>query len=396
MRQGAGLELVARAPYRDIVGQRGSWLLVNILAVITLLAAACTTGKDTPETKDEAEKNLAFALLADRSLLELSADTGAVLARANLGPRSPLAAGGRFLAPSRSGSTLYALVPPAPHTAQIVAMTDPATLRVRSRLELPRGVAFRALAVGPGTGRLYLFGNRPSGGGSEDAVVAVLDSADGAILSEATIRRAGGHDWWVYDAAVSPSERRLYVSYHGGCGPENFDLCTGGADWIDVNGNNFTRCARQPHPTSGCLGRVHGGVEVLDSRLLATTGGDPILELGRDGRVLGRWKLRLAGNHVMEFAIDRAAGRLYAVGPCFHTGGLSVVELAKGDPRVNADVCGGLVSVGAGRVAIAEQARSDALGVPSRLLLLDPESGRLLRTVNTPLEAVDLLLATRP
>ena len=149
----------------------------------------------------------------------------------------------------------------------------------------------------------------------------MVDPTRSADIRTWTIRDAGGHDWWVFDAAVSADESRLYVSYHGGCS-ENFALCTSGADWLDADSGELTRCRRPSLPANGCISRVHGGVEMVGNRFLATTGATPILEI-RGARIARRWKTRLAGNHVMEFAIDSMGDQAYVVGQCHYAGGVS-------------------------------------------------------------------------
>jgi hypothetical protein len=131
-------------------------------------------------------------LLADRRLLAASVRTGVVVASVTLGPASPTPDVGRFLALSRDRGTLFALVPWTPETHQVVVELDPATLRIRARLRLPPGLAFRSLVVGPESGRLYVFGNRPARRKTpapEDAVVIVLDPASGAVLLHGTFAK---------------------------------------------------------------------------------------------------------------------------------------------------------------------------------------------------------------
>jgi hypothetical protein len=333
--------------------------------------------------------SMVFAVLADRTLVQISAASRRIILRRTLGPRRPLAASGRFLALSLDGRRLFVLTPSAPGTGQEVRIFDPVGVRLLERLPLERRFVFRVIAVGRQSGGLYLFANRPRGQGAEDAVVAVLD-ADGSAKRIATIREAAGRDWWVFDGAVSPDEARLYVSYHGGCGPEGPNLCTSGADWIDVAGDRLVRCSGRSIPGNGCFVRVHGGVEALDGGVLAATGAGPILEISDEGEVAAR-RSRLGGNHLMEFALDGPRERAYAVGQCYYTGGVSVLDLASKRARVlRRDVCGERIAVGAGLVAVAEQARADPLGIPSRVALVDAGTGST-RYVTVPVETLDLL-----
>jgi hypothetical protein len=325
------------------------------------------------------------------------------VASATLGPKSPSADVGRFLALGRNGDTLVALVPWTPKARQVVAVLDAETLRVRARLRLPRGVAFRSLVTGSESGRLYIFGNRPAKRrppAPQGAVVTVLDPRRGAVLSAWNVRRADGRSWWVLDGAVSQDERRLYLSYHGGCSES--DVCTTGADWLDISGGRARRCRRQPYPHSGCLGRVHGTVAVYAGSLIATTGGARIVRIDGQGRVARTWRSGIPRNHLMQFALDRKQGRLYAIGSCGYSGGLTQIDLKAGRARVTGypssstsdGVCGERIAVGPrSLVAAARNPEPVPQGSPSRLLVLDGQTGRMIRSLVLPVETIDLVVA---
>ena len=351
----------------------------------------CTADDRQADGASVSEGPAIVALLTDRSLVRVATTTGAVLARVRIGLRSSPPNSGRFLALTPDGDTLFVLMPGAADVAQVVSVVDSETLRVHSRISLPAGITFRALVIGPASGRLYLFGNRPvaRGRGAEDAVVAIVDPTRPANIRTWTIRAAGGHDWWVFDAAVSADESRLYASYHGGCGPENFALCTSGADWLDADGGELTHCRRPSLPANGCISRVHGSVEVVGNRFLATTGAAPILEI-RGARIARRWKTRLAGNHVMEFAVDSMRDQAYVVGQCYYVGGVSLIDIKSDQTRVvTRDVCGDRVAVGDDLVAVAEQFQAAPQAVRSRIALIS-RTGQAVRYVSLPLEALDL------
>ena len=352
--------------------------------------AGCTADDRQADRASVSEGPAIVALLTDRSLVRVATTTGAVLARMRIGPRSSPPNSGRFLALTPDGGTLFVLTPGAASVAQVVAVVDPEMLQVRSRISVPAEIIFRALVVGPASGRLYLFGNRPvaRGRGAEDAVIAIVDPTRSADIRTWTIRDAEGHDWWVFDAAVSGDESRLYVSYHGGCS-ENFALCTSGADWLDADGGELTRCRRPSLPANGCISRVHGSVEVVGNRFLATTGAAPILEI-RGARIARRWKTRLAGNHVMEFAVDSMRDQAYVVGQCYYVGGVSLIDIKSDQTRVvTRDVCGDRVAVGDDLVAVAEQFQAAPQAVRSRIALIS-RTGQAVRYVSLPLEALDL------
>jgi hypothetical protein len=344
-----------------------------------------------------------FALLADRRLLVVSGGSGRIERMMSLGPDAPTPDVGRFLAFSPDRRTLYVLVPWTPRTRQVVAAVDRATLRIRARLRLPRGVAFRSLVAGSESGRLYVFGNRPAATrrpAPRDAVVAVLDPASGAVHSRRTVRKADGRFWWVLDAAVSEDERRLYVSYHGGCSAVS-KLCTTGADRLDVGGGRMRRCRGQTYPDSGCLGRVHGAVAAYESGVVAATGEGPIVQMDRHGRIARAWKSELRGNHLMQFALDRKRRLVYGIGSCGYRGGLSRIDLNSGRSRLTGDpssasgrVCGERIAVGpSSLLVVAANPRPVPQGSASTLLLVDATTGALTRSVAVPSEALDLVVA---
>jgi hypothetical protein len=333
-----------------------------------------------------------LALLADRTLVEISPASGRIVRRRALGPGMPLADLGEFLALGDDGRRLFVLTPSSPGAAQEVRILEPAALRPIESFSLDRGIVFRAMAVGPRTGRLYLFGNRAAGGGAEDAVVAVLDPSTGATRTS-TVREAEGHDWWIIDGAVARDESRLYLSYHGGCDVIE-KLCTNGADWIGINGDRLARCGRRSASGVGCLRSVHGGVEALEDGLLAATGWRKLIRISDRGTVTADLPNRLAGNHVMEFAVDPAGERAYALGQCTYTGGVSVLDLRSERTRLlNRNVCGERIAAGGDLVAVADQYGSNPLGAPARVVLVDARTGSV-RYAKVPIETVDLLVVS--
>jgi hypothetical protein len=360
-------------------------------AVLAVGAAACTSDNEPAGAPPTPRAQTAvLALLADRTLVEISPTSGRIVLRRALGPGTPLADLGNFLALSDDSRRLIVLTPSSPETGQELRILDPAALRQTERFPLDRGIVFRAVAVGPRTGRLYLFGNRAAGGGAEDAVVAVLDPSTGEMRAS-TVREAEGHDWWIIDGAVASDESRLYVSYHGGCS-EDVKLCTTGADWIDVDGDRLARCGQRSAPGIGCLVRVHGGVEAIDGGLIAAPGTQKLIRLSDRGQVTADLPSRLGRNHVMEFAVDAAGERAYAVGQCDLFGGVSVLDLGSERARMlTPNVCGERIAVGGDLVAVADQFGSDPLGAPARVTLVDARTGSV-RYVGVPVEAVDVLV----
>lgn len=367
-----------------------------------------------PPAVQAAEGSVVFALLADNSLIEASPGSGRVESKTSLGPPFDYPGAGRYLALGRGGKILFALTPRGQDGAFQVAVVDVATARVQSRYSLPEGVMFRSLVVGPKTGRLYLFGNRlgekiRSDVGDyrqEEVVVAVLDSEGGRLLESQTLREADGKDWLVYEGEVSADESRLFVSYHG-------DTTTG-IDWIAVTPRGLDRCQKRgKFAGGGCISSAHGGVEMYGDRFLVTLGDTPwIEERGKEGKIIRRWNTGLEGNHMLDVTVDDQADRLYAVGSCGYTGGLSRVDFVTGRVKSLAPantglatpsakqraICGEKVAVGPGSLLVVGKTERSVpqAGVPGSLILVDGANGQIIRSVDTQAEPVDVLAALEP
>lgn len=124
-----------------------------------------------------------LALLADGRLFAVDRPGERAIGEVKLfDPSSDLGqTPGHYIALGRDGTTLFALLVDEsdPPGVSRLAAVDPVTLRLLTpNLLAGHDVTFRSLAVGPATGRLYLFGNR-----GRDAVVSVLDPA-GRPLAE--------------------------------------------------------------------------------------------------------------------------------------------------------------------------------------------------------------------
>ena len=364
-----------------------------------LLVACCLLRPGSRVAPPAAAPAVVFALLADNRLLAVRADTGALVASHALTP-APAGTtprlrfiGDHLLAPSRDGRTLYALAPSDPPGADHLAVVDTASARVRARYALPRGVAFSALAVGSVSGRLYLFGAPTHAGGAR---VAVVDPRTGRVLARWVVHRGDPGDWFVYQGAVAPDERALYLSYHGSD--------TTGIDRLVLTAEGLRPCPSVNPPHVGCIW-THGGFALSGPGLLATTGEGPIEEIDGAGRVVRRFDPRLPGNHLMGLALNAHAGRLYVVGPCGYGGGLSVITLATARTRVLVPpslpgqapaFCGERFALGPQDLLVVgkTEATLPQLGIPGAVLLVDARTGAVRRTVTTPAEPVDVCVVS--
>lgn len=353
-----------------------------------------------------------IALQQDNQLVALSLPDGHPLWRLRLGRTHRLPRGtwrttdSHYLALSRDGRTLFALVPETapgrPDGADQLAVVDLRSHRLRARYTLPRGIVFQSLAAGPTTGRLYLFGFRPLrpvDPSPADAVVSVLDPRTGAVQHTWLARPAEGRFWFPYRGLVSTDERTLYISYHGG-GPATG---TTGVDVFQVSASGLQRCPPSPYTGYGCIS-AHGNIEFYRGGLLAAIGSPPwILQIDAAGTARRDLHTRLHGNHLLEFVLDRSSRRVYAVGSCVYAGGLSVLDLRTGKARLLAredapyGVCGERLVLGPAHLLIvAKTAEVPASGLPGSLLLLDRRSGRVLHHVDMSTEAVDLIIDAAP
>lgn len=408
------------------------------LVALVLLAVGLTATDASSHARPPAAHGTAFALLADNRLVAVRIADVAVVAERRLAPAPPVEAvprrfPGHQLALSPDGRTLFVLAPgwsSTPGTAgepDRVAALDVATAWVTGTFVLPDvGGGYRSLAVGPKSGRLYLFGNRvapgarpaprtPPATAGQGAIITRIDPATGAVEATWPARSGDGRDWLVYQGAVSPDERTLYVSYHG--------TDTTGIDRFDLGPDGLRRCPSGRRPGTGCIGG-HGGFAFSGEGLLVATGDSVILATDHTGAVRGAVDTELSNNHLMEFAIDPTANRLNAVGSCGYAGGFSAVDLRHPgalapqttpgawawqtppsapvtlltpmpDPLGRGVPCGERLALGPGPVLVVTQAPAGNVRVdfPGRVVVLDPTTGAERGRVTTSSWPLDILVA---
>jgi hypothetical protein len=182
---------------------------------------------------------------------------------------------------------------------------------------------------------------------------------------------------------------------------------TSGIDWFDITPTGLSRC-------QSCFTSSHGGFAVYGDGLLAATGSQLILEVDQSGKVKQGHDTGLRNTHLMEFAVDVKARRLYAVGSCGYTHGFCTVDLEAGaaissdrtagwhfaaEPKkplvYTGEHCGERLSLGSkGLAVIAQTAKPVPSLGPGRLLFVDGATGKLIRSVETPAEPLDVLAVT--
>jgi hypothetical protein len=128
---------------------------------------------------------------------------------------------------------------------------------------------YRALDIGPVTGRVYVFGNHSERAG---LIFTILDSA-GMETVETFRITLPPFNWWIYQAGVSTDEQRLFVSYHGSPNFTGGPQGTGGIDWFNRAPDRWTRCLNRSEDGTGCIRAAHGGTEFEVEQNLETMNG---------------------------------------------------------------------------------------------------------------------------
>lgn len=371
-------------------------VLVGIAVLLATVVTGCTqAGSKDPAspspTTSQAAGTAVFTLLDNGRLVVTTPGHHGVQAKLKLSQHSSHR-GFPLLAESPNHHRLYVLAAAGRHDQ--VAAVDPADHRIKHRWSLPRTVTYRALVVGPRTGRLYLFGNRKHGKAS-DAVVTMLDPRTGHVIGTRRVRKAKGNDWFVYAAATSHNEKRLFLSYHGD---------TDGIDVVRRHGDRIDRCRQTQKDSSiGCI-TGHGNFLAHHGRVYATLG-DPadIMKLTLHGHRVSHIHTGLSGNHLMEFATDLPHHRIYPIGSCDYAGGLAVINLHSGKHNVLAKtksaaprdlVCGDRAVTVPGQrlLAVAHVIQDDSQDTGNNAVqLVSTRSGHIKQNTEVHSKPADLL-----
>jgi hypothetical protein len=354
---------------------------------------------------------MVFALLADNELVALTIADGVVRAQYRVGatPASDdLRYTGHYMALSNDRRRLFVLAPGAPGRADRVAVVDVGTSKLLASYMIGDvGGIFHALAVGPSTGRIYLFGDR-----SGDAVVTVLNAESGADPAHWIARKADGYNWWPYEGAVSDDEQALYIRYHG--------MDTTGVDRFMILADGLQRCPPPKRANDGCI-VGHGGFRLYGDAIVTGTGEGMLLLENVTGTIQSAYDTGLGG-HQMEFVVDSPTSRLYTVKSCGYSGGVSTVNLTAGGtytltkygeikwlltpapPENLAAPQPGtpFVTVPCGErlapspdswLVVGKTARPvPNVGNPGALTILDAFTAKVLRSFATPSESMDVLV----
>jgi len=295
---------------------------------------------------------------------------------------------GRRLAWNGDASILYAIV--ARGRRFELASFERGSWRVLRRVDLGAAGRFGSVAVGPRSGRLYVFGSRRG-----DPVVRVMEP-DGELVREWKARRRAPRRWDVIDGIVSADERYAFLSYHG---------AVDGADKLDLSRGRLA-CAR-PSPRGGCLpAPVHGYLDRHDERVVATTTGEALLLLATADERFERAPTGLRGNHMARVALG-PSGELFAAGSCVIRGGYSTASRLGAPPKVlvpsddpqastSGKACGERLAVGGRPLtgALAQRLYTETYDtIRGAIAVIDPASGRVRRTIELDALPEDVLIS---
>lgn len=299
---------------------------------VALPTAASITATPVSMASSTVSGGLLYTLMADNSLLILEAASGKTVASLRVSPNTPPQKNwrnpGHYMALSRDGKNLYTIVPGWRDEPDRLAVINTQTRQLEKTHVLPdsegknSGInpvsnVYYALAVGPQSGKVYLFGTRFA-----SVIATVVDPASGAQLTNWTAKQRDGVEWMVYQAGFSADEKKLYLSYH------NYN--SSGIDVFELNDSGLQRCQGALTRYSGCL-RAHGSFVLVGDEIIAASGDSEIfvpiiggLAKGYDSGIKG---------HVREMAVNSAKTRLYTVGSCQATegkaAGFAALDLTK-------------------------------------------------------------------
>lgn len=385
-------------------------------AIARFVACALLTVSDVPwrnALSQAPAKTYIATILASGEVIVIDAATGqAMLSTTSLGNSIPQV--GRYLKHDPRNKRLVVLVPGlASSKARLVEISLP-SFATRNLASLPTDAGYTSLDLGERTGSTYVFA-------AAGKVLRVSPSGDSITLIQ-TRDSAGPHqEVYVYRGAVALNERRIFQSFHGG---------RSGLFWYDHDSRGgMHRCPSVAKEAPRCA-PSHGSFETVGTDILVATGMRELWRVNSQGEVIGRYDTGLEGNHLMEFAVNRARTSIAAVGSCRYTGGLSVLSMrARGtakqrtgprdlmDARIvfvapshvsapggfspeppRASICGERIAYSNDDrwIAVARPIlmpfRISNVAVSGEILLLDAMSGEVVRKFQVASEPMDVIV----
>ena len=187
--------------------------------------------------------------------------------------------------------------------------------------------AIRGSSIGAVTGRIFLVGRR-------GLQVTVLDRDSGTVVAMVRDTLSNANRW-VYQARISPDEKRAYVSYHGGM--NWVDLATG-AHCIAVNpGERFHY---------GCNSDVHAAFDFIGDSIVAADGvGVQVLDA--NGVMKASLDIGLIDDyalppHFMDIGVDPHHPIVFGTMMCSYGHGVAAIAIAAARPHASlvSSACG--------------------------------------------------------
>jgi DNA-binding beta-propeller fold protein YncE len=272
-------------------------------------SAAVTRGAECRATGAPRDSLAVIALTEDGTrIVVLGSTSGELLHSFPLGavrhPAPPTQyPAGSIVLDERTCEVIVAEIDSAHGTTGVLALSL-RDWQLRNVATLADTTGFPWVDVGGSTGRLYLMGRQ----GIE---VVVLDRQSGRVGRE------------VYRARVSPGERRVYLSYHGGL------------DWVDLAQRKL--CVDAPtlrwHGGLGCQESVHGDFNFFGSDVVAATGGPEVVLVDSSGAVRKTRPMNLVNryavsDHFMWLSVDTRRGIAYGTMMCILGHGIMSISIA--------------------------------------------------------------------
>jgi len=262
--------------------------------------------------------------------------------------------------------------------SEFVAVLDRRTATLLAHWPLEAGIHYRGIIFS--ADRLVVYGGRQGREvdtvhhlHEQSAVVTLLDAANGLRIRTAEVRPADGRMWWIYWG--SGDAARIALSYHGGCYPDATQLCTSGADVLDLSGHVLNP-----------LDDAHGMIEPYGVGWIATTGGESLLQYGSSGNVRRRLHSGIQHDHVMNFRFTRDRSGLLVISSCLYSHeGLRKISLRTGRSRlVRGKICGEAAVPARTALVVRQSAALD---------IRDPGTAGLRHRVSFKAKVLDLIVS---
>jgi hypothetical protein len=366
-------------------------MIGRAIAAITFIAAtSIAIPRSTPPIRVDVGASELVLLLRDGRVVLVDPRTGIVLGQCSLLSRDITGVPGSIAFNPNRDELFVSLVNARAKLTRIIRV-DLSTLLPSEVGSIRDSIAYPLIDVGLQTGLLYLMADHQARG-------VVFDPRAGAERMRFAFSRDSLRDWRVYAAKISRDEGRLYLSYHGGCGPATLYGCTTGIDWVEFHDLSARLCERPAsiRPNTGCLD-AHGAFVPYRNGVLAAVKGSAVVVIDSAAAQSREYDVGLAPmNHFMDFAFDSVSATVYGIGPCVYQGGLTATRLVEGarpGPVVSdtGKICGGAIALSEDRSLLAILRDT----WPSRVTVVDLQRKAIAQRIPVDGEVMQMLLIAR-